>query len=105
MLQCRYAVASDQHEEGLRYARRDEGYHSKVLGEADEEAAPGAELRRAHAHASAVADLIDRVGQVEHVEARGQPAPEIELVADAQVDGEIARHMTAIGCGAAGPKA
>src|SRR5580692_5288774 len=42
---------------------------SDFLREPDEESAASAELRREHADAAAVADLIDLVEEVDHVEA------------------------------------
>ena len=49
------------------------------LRQAEEEAAPGAELRRAHADAGAVADFIDFVKGIDDVEARRQALPAAEM--------------------------
>ena len=69
------------------------------LRQPEEEAAPGAELRRAHADAGAVADFIDLVEEIDDVEARRQalPAHQREVLADAEIDRDIVRHMIAIG--------
>ena len=53
---------------------QDGAAHLQRLGQADEEAAPGAELRRAHANAGAVADFVFLVRDIDDVQPRRQAA-------------------------------
>src|SRR5665213_2690939 len=72
---------------------------SKVLGYAKKHTAAATELRRAHADAGTVTDLIDPVQQVDHVYARGQCARALSMedVTGAHVELCVARQMIAIG--------
>src|SRR5579862_3475727 len=71
----------------------------EVLRQAHEEAAPGAELRREYADARAVADLVDVVECVDHVEADlDRPARRIvEPMAYREVDLRIAGKLRPVG--------
>src|SRR3974390_2069666 len=73
-----------------RCSRRSQcrGLASQRLGEPEEETAPRTELRCPHAHAGAVANFIDPVERVDHVEPRGQCARlgEVEHVVYAEID-------------------
>src|SRR5258706_2744030 len=77
-----------------------------LLRQSEEESAPSAELWRAHAHAAAVADLIDFVEDVEEIDARRQarPAHQREILTEAQIDRNVLRDMVAIGCRAITPQ-
>ena len=67
---------------------------SKPLRKARQYRAPHAKLRRADTDASAVADLIDVVGKVQHIEAQFGGGP--ELLHHRQVDHGVVWQRNAI---------
>src|SRR5882757_8809462 len=77
-----------------------------MLGQPGEYRATGAELRRADADPGAVADLVNLIKQVDHVEARLQASPEagVDLLHNAEVDLLVARQTAAVGMIAVRPK-
>src|SRR5258708_308777 len=73
---------------------------SNLLRDAKIEAAGGAELRREHADAGAVPDLVDLVEHVHHVEPqRGRLGrrDNVEIMRYAHIDLGIGRHVIGIG--------
>src|ERR1700733_1540616 len=68
---------------------------SEALRQADEESASLAILRREHADAAAAADLVIDVKHIDHIAADGhaRDAQIREVMADAQIDGAVRRHM------------
>src|ERR1700682_1463305 len=79
---------------------------SKLLRNADEEAAARPELRREHADAGAIPDLVDLVEQVHDVEPHGRRLvrrDDVEIVRQPDIDLGIGRHMIGIREGGAKP--
>ena len=72
---------------------------SEVFGYAREEAAARTELRRAHADAGAVADLIDLVEGVNEVGADFEPSqgPGLEPVREREVHLDVSWHVITVG--------
>src|SRR5580704_19357354 len=71
---------------------------SKPLGQSSKDRAANAELRRANANPRAVSDFIDRVADVQNIEAqfRPLPDPQIEFLDNAGVNGRIFRQRRAV---------
>ena len=87
-----------EHQPGTSGGRRPKP--SKLLGQPDIEPAPRPVLRREHADAAAVAELVDRVEGVDDVEAHAQRfrvAAEFELLNQPEVDLRVRRHVVQVG--------
>src|SRR6202021_2550545 len=73
---------------------------SYLFREAEEEAAARSELRREHAYAGPVPDLVDGVEQVDDVETNGHRLGIVrqqEFALDADIDLGVGRHRADIG--------